>query len=301
MINEIPTAADFEVIGVELLNVAWDAAISLLCDLDLLDYKEAEGNAEHIEYWRAARVQLSSALVVVHQGCEFLIKARIASVDPLRLLANAENFSGLRAFSSFRTIDAHELIKVHDAISAKPIGAEFATMFEKFRRKRNSIVHSIDKRLWVFSSELLKAVLLANHNLGSERNWVRVRRAYLDSSAFSVLNPETYANHRLIGEFAAVKDLLSSGEMKKYFTFDTKQRNFICPRCAFGGVYGNDDREPRTALLTELGDSSAAVWCFVCDEVQSIERFECTRSGCSGSVISYDWQRCLTCGENSSR
>ncbi|SAK65218.1 hypothetical protein AWB78_02300 [Caballeronia calidae] len=84
--------------------------------------------------------------------------------------------------------------------------------------------------------------------------------------------------------------------MKVYFGFDKKRRNFMCPRCVFGGVYGYDDREPKTAMLEPNKHDPDAVWCFVCGEIQPVERVLCTSAECKGNVISFEWGRCLNCG-----
>src|SRR5947208_1683386 len=118
MITEIPTAEEFEAIGMQMLNGAWDTGASLLVDLD-----EAEEFNPYLEevkedYWNAARTQLSTGLASAQQGNEFLLKGRIAKVTPFLLIGSPRDWPGGCAtkpvpFANFRTIDAQDLVKVH--------------------------------------------------------------------------------------------------------------------------------------------------------------------------------------------
>jgi hypothetical protein len=79
MIIEVPNAADFEQTGLDYLNLAADQAFSLLTDFMYAGY-EASWENEIREFWRAAQRQLASALALVEQGAQFMLKARIAEI-----------------------------------------------------------------------------------------------------------------------------------------------------------------------------------------------------------------------------
>ncbi|SAK65209.1 hypothetical protein AWB78_02299 [Caballeronia calidae] len=106
----------------QLLNVAWDTAATLVCDLNLLDYRGAEEDQQNIAYWRSARIQLNTGLAIAQQGSEFLLKARIAREDPYMLLGDEGREwskklnSKPKSFLEFRTVDAQDLVRIHDSV-----------------------------------------------------------------------------------------------------------------------------------------------------------------------------------------
>ena len=301
MITEIPSANDFEAVGVQLLNVAWDTAATLIGDLVEAEYFEIDTDEVKEAYWGASRINLSAALAIAQQGSEFFLKARIARISPYLLLGMPPkdwpkgSASKPTPFSDFRTIDAQDLIKVHDSVYSQSLSDEFILLFEQLRRKRNSIMHSVDRRLSIHASELLVTVLSINDHLGSEKNWAKVRYQYLRESPLSQMHSQDYADHRIVWEFSIVRDLLKPAELKRYFLFDKKQRTYMCPNCAYG-LARDSDLEPKTALLKPNTSRSTTIWCFVCGESQNVERTECSEEACKGNVVSEELGRCLTCG-----
>lgn len=300
MITDIPTPADFQSIGVQLLNCAWDTAAALLIDIDEADYF-INDTTEYIDaFWSAARLQRSTALSVAQQGSEFLLKGRIASVSPFLLLGAVPKewpggcASRDKPFSDFRTIDAQDLIKVHNTCCSPRLLDSFITEFEDLRKKRNSIMHSIDKSLPIHVSDLVVAVLSINEALGDDKNWVRVRRTYLKEAPLSQMHSSDWVDPRLVAEFMSIRDLLKPAELKRFFAFDKKQRNYICPNCAYS-VAPESEYRPLTALLKPNTPESTELWCFVCEETNEIERKDCTEKDCESNVRSYEQGRCLTC------
>jgi hypothetical protein len=301
MIIDIPTPEDFESVGLHLLNSAWDTAASLLCDIDEAAYFDVDTTEIKEAFWAAARVQLSTALATAQHGSEFLLKGRIARLSPYLLLGAMPRdwptgcATKPTPFSDFRTIDAQDLVKVHNTTCDIALPEEFVSQFDELRRKRNAVLHSIDKRLSVHASELLVVVLSINHHLGSEKNWVNVRHQHFKNSPLSKMHSEDYADQSIVREFSIVRNLLSPAHLKRYFQFDKKQRNYICPNCAYS-VAENHGLEPRTALLKPNAPKAQSIWCFVCGETQDIEREDCPEKECKGNVLSEDWGHCLTCG-----
>jgi hypothetical protein len=301
MITDIPTPADFQSIGVQLLNSAWDTAASLLIDVDEADHYIDDTNELIDAFWNAARLQLSTALSIAQQGSEFLLKGRIASVSPFLLLAAVprEGPAGCAAtdkpFSDFRTIDAQDLIKVHNACCSPRLPDSFVTEFEDLRKKRNSIMHSIDKSLSIHVSDLVVAVLSINEALGNEKNWVRIRRTYLNDAPQSQMHSSDWVDARLVPEFMSIRNLLKPAELKRFFAFDKNQPNYICPNCAYS-VDPDSEYKSLTALLKPNTPESTELWCFVCEETNEVERKNCTEEDCKSNVLSHEQGRCLTCG-----
>jgi hypothetical protein len=301
MISDIPAPSDFGSVGIHMLNLAWDTAASLLCDIDEAGYFEIDTDEVKDAFWLAARVQLSTALAIAQQGSEFLLKGKIAHVSPYLLLgAQPRDWpSGCASktvpFSDFRTIDAQDLIKVHNTTCSPTLSQEFSEKFEDLRRKRNAVLHSIDKNLSVHVYDLILAVLFINESLGTEKNWAKVRHEHLKNSPLSQMHSEDYADHRLVWEFSIIRDLLKPADLKKYFKFDSKSRSYICPNCAYS-LARDAGHQPKTAMLKPNTPDSEVIWCFVCDEKQEVDRDDCDNGDCKGNVISLEHGRCLTCG-----
>ena len=63
------------------------------------------------------------------------------------------------SFSQFRTLDAQDLIKVHDIFADAKISDEFAKLYNSLREKRNAIMHSVDNNLNIEVNEIIKNIL----------------------------------------------------------------------------------------------------------------------------------------------
>ena len=87
MITDIPAPEEFFSSGVDYLNVAWDVATNLL--LERLDVVESSENTELLQtedydkYLLSAQPSLNSAITLVQQASEFIIKSKIAEVSPI--------------------------------------------------------------------------------------------------------------------------------------------------------------------------------------------------------------------------
>jgi hypothetical protein len=304
MITEIPSRDDFQAIGLQLLNTAWDAATSLLLELEEARWWDRNLEKDEEEaYWESARIQLSTALSVAQQGGEFMLKARIATVSPFLLLSSSPKdwpkdcAAKDTPFSAFRTIDAQDLIKVHDTFCPHRLPRGFSDEFDALRKTRNTLMHSIDRNLTVHASELLKAVLMFNDVLGRSNKWVSERRAFLETAPKSHLHSTDWADFQMVAEFAKIRDVLPRAVLKEYFGFDTRRRTYICPHCSYT-VEPDAEIQCRTAVLQPNRPDSTKVYCFVCTRTETVERTECPVDGCPGNVLSPDHERCLTCDEN---
>lgn len=148
MITDLPTAEDIDGSALALLNMAWETALGVfrLPENSELENWDDDGSVR-AEYHEARQPALRHALVMVHQAQELGIKARIAAVSAYLLLTGEPRLWPAKcdkrptSFEEFRTIDASELIRVHDTVCAAPLDANFTRLFEEGRRARNKIVH----------------------------------------------------------------------------------------------------------------------------------------------------------------
>jgi hypothetical protein len=299
MITDIPSKEDFDAVGSALLDQSWGMATALLLDLD--EAKQWTDVDDVEEYWKSASIKMATALSIAHQGAEFLIKGRIVAVSPYLLIANAPrewpkaDANGLISFSKFRTIDAQDLIRLHDSAAPLALPSDFAIAFESLRVRRNSIMHTVDRDLKIHVGELVENILEINHSLMPGRDWVTARTEALEESPVAMIDGGgEWLDAQVKREFLAVKEILPRQAMKRYFGFDPKRRAYLCPTCSWD--YKWDELEARTALLEPNTPESEEIVCYLCKDNHSVVRTDCAEDECPGNVISLEYDRCLTCG-----
>jgi len=125
MITDIPTADEFKVNGLAYLNLCWEYLYAVHrektqleegIDLDE-EYSEIEKAWD--THAKRARQKLSVAIARGQQGSEFLLKSKIAAVSPFLLLTGdwtRECRKIDQSFADFKTIDASDLVRAHDAV-----------------------------------------------------------------------------------------------------------------------------------------------------------------------------------------
>lgn len=307
------------------MNLAWSTLVGLLIQLKekqdfYYEYYESyeEENEEIItfssinEYWKKAQRPLSTALSLIQQGTEFLLKGHIASVSPYLLISgdlnNHSNKSdnGNIRFSDFKIIDAQDLIKVYNITSTECLPDAFKLKFEKLRSKRNRIMHSIDSDLKIEIKELFIEILDVCDYLVSAGSWIENRKRFIQnepqSMLLELLSGYDHIMYKLAREIGHVVDLLEPAEVLKYFNLGKNTpRRYICPVCyweAFRGTFsqaGLNYDIPRLAQLKPNEPTSTSVYCIVCNESSTVVREDCSHEDCQGNVIEEEGI-CLTCG-----
>ena len=305
MITEVPDANEFETQGIAFLNLAWDTLFHLV--LELADashwHKVAETEVSE-KYWNAAKDALTTSFTLAHQGTEFLLKANIAEVSPFLLLSTrewkdkwAENNT---PYSEFYTVDAQQLVRLHNTVAKVRLSSEFREHFDSLRSMRNRIAHTIDRRLKVTISNVVIAVLAAVKELVRHEDWISIRLEWLDGRPYPVAFEDvSNARYKVAKEMKYVIEWLSRTELIKYFNFDKKRRRYICYTCSKSDETDTDTElviksavlEPNTPLSTNMR-------CIICGD-SAVKRLNCSQ--CSGNVIDSKLSVCLTCGEELDR
>jgi hypothetical protein len=300
MITEIPTQADFESAGVSLLNLAWDTVSSLYLYVERSEMEAWDDVSQGTdEFWKAAHQPLSNAQALLQQGVEFLLKGRIAAVSPFLLLDGAprewpkgSNSKDI-AYSEFRTIDAQDLVRVHDTMCSSRLDQSFVQRLDELRQTRNAFVHSIDKRLRHRPEELWIAILDVTHHLVGPLAWMPARRAYLQSTPRSVAFSSDESSAQLSWEGLHLLGVLKPAEQILYLGVAPKARWYICYNCSM--ECRDADIRPETAQLRPISSQSKVVYCFVCGEMDAVVRVPCTNAACKGNVVHGHDRVCLTC------
>lgn len=149
MVLDIPSKDDFHQMGESLIQSAWESLVSLL-----KEYEEYAGYDENgdfkSKYFEYSKPTLMSAFTLVQQAVEFFLKGNIAGVSPYILIANdGKNWPKQAdksdiSFLKFRTLDAQDLIKVHNTFCTHRLEPTFTTWFNQMRVVRNKIMHSVN-------------------------------------------------------------------------------------------------------------------------------------------------------------
>jgi hypothetical protein len=297
MITDIPSDSDFKELGIALLNLAWESFVGLQARFAEAHLEEWDGASE--VYWESAQRPLAAAITLVQQGLEFLLKARIVRTSPFLLIASDPGQWPRRCdkedtpFSSFKTVDAQDLIRVHDTVIAPRLGEEFVAHYQTLRRLRNTLVHTVDKQVLLTAKDLLTAILETSHHMIGPRNWLPIRRQYIESVPVAYILTDHYVENDLLFEFPLVIDLLEPSETERFLGFDKRQRCYICPACAKKNEHF--ESLPKLAQLHPNEPESTEVYCILCDIHSKVIRDPCRFADCMGNVIDEQDRLCLTC------
>ncbi len=325
MIKDIPSSDDFIASGEDFLNMDWDNIFDLLfqhtkikASSDLNDEEDSEDIDN--KYWKQVKLYLSTSLVLIQQGNEFLIKGKIAEKSPYLILSD-DWYSGLKqdktgkdkdiSFSKLKTIEASNLIKVYNAVIDNPdilLTKKFQDVFDELRDKRNTIMHSDPKNLDIEYKDLLINILEISQQLIGKRSWIKTRKKFLENQSYIRRTDDELKKAHILLEIATeidhVIELLGESLLTEYFGISDKtQYWYLCPHCykAFellkNTLEDYDEKITKRAQLKPKGPDTTKLYCLLCDKTSEVSRSrnDCNCEGCPGNVIS-DSGICMTCG-----
>lgn len=231
----------------------------------------------------------------MQQGVELILKGKITYISPYLLITDSPSKwpspykDNEISFSQFRTLDAQDLIKVHDIFADAKISDEFTKLYNSLREKRNAIMHSVDNNLNIEVNEIIKNILAVHNSLFLNENWAQERYNFLNKSLDSILSGELDNNMNIIcREMSLVYKLLSPSCIKKYFNINKKNNLYFCPKCYESANYDADDFNYKLAGLISKKEDETTLFCPVCNISHEIRRNKCPE--CKETVGQY-----LTC------
>lgn len=304
--------------GTDYLNLAWDAVleVGVTSDPKSLEHPHSpdddvddmsdDHTAVRRKYDRIhdrafapiVRRQLAMGITLLQQGTEFMLKAKIASVSPLLIIAgNVREWpKGCETsdvpFAVFRTVDAQDLPRIHDTVIRPPLTQRFRNTYDHLRTLRNRIVHTVDKKLNPTARDVLVALLEISDALIGPQRWIATRRQYLAKWP----DPEFTFNN-LLTEINEVVELLSVSECKKFFGFEKRRRSYKCHRChnLCNGDWAIEWEDDNGLAQLEPHAGSTRMHCIVCGDHYDILRKPCREPNCKGDVIDPEGNVCLVC------
>lgn len=303
MITEIPTQEEFNSAGLDSLYLAWQITMRAIAEFTTIQelwLGENDNTVDFANYYRKSQPALGNAYGLIQQAAELAVKARIAAISPFLLIARDPKDwpKGVAErdvpFSEFRTLDSADLIKAHNAVSANKLDQQFQIFWDKLRRDRNKIMHSVTPQN-IDPSTLLKNILTVAQTLFYDERWpkrlldMQFEGTWADYGYYS-----DYTQNIVMDEIDKAIGQLDPAECKKFFGFNPSLRAYRCPHCWNQADTDMGDDIPRLAQLLSRDAEETNVRCIVCEVVSTIERLECHSSVCKGNVVSDG--RCLTCG-----
>ncbi len=301
MIVNIPTSADFERLADDCLNQAFD----LIFETDKYIFNHP-GAERKDEVWAYSHGKLNTAVVLMHQAIEALMKASICSISPLLLLEGKRTEWPVmpqqkdKDFNDFYTTPAEALMHTYAATASTKLDEAVIKHIDEMRRLRNQIVHGISTTK--LSPRALIAGILNTYLFfrGKDVWWESLLKGHMS-------NPLTlnYSLAREVAEFAErleyVRAYLGKSSLAKHFALNISGRAYYCPWCkqAWEEDIKLDAYEHKWAFLKPNKPAATTVQCLNCGIDSDVCREPCSE-GCSGNVVYYGETPediiCLTCG-----
>lgn len=298
MIVDVPTPAEFQTAGLNQLYLAWQIAISAVQGYDGAIAWGAEDDREtRDEYWRRTQPALANAYSLIQQAMELALKGRIAEVSPFLLLGDpgrwpASAAAAATSFGEFRTLDATELVKVHNCVRTPPLDPDFSRFWDEVRRVRNTIMHSATPRSFD-PGDVLRAILHAAEALFAETRWPRRLLDMEEQSSAAAFGFHDSLQNNVMHEVELALRHLNTSDARRFLDFDPRQRAYLCPVCYQHANHDAQDEWPALAQLERATPGSTTLTCIVCESVTAVDRIACLYPSCEGDVLADD--QCLTC------
>lgn len=298
MIVDAPSPAEFHAAGLNQLYLAWQIAMGAVLDHDQALAFGAESDIETTaEYWRRTQPALANAYSLIQQGMELALKGRIAEVSPFLLIGDPSAWPNRVttedvSFGDLRTLDAADLVKVHNSVRAERLDGPFRIFWDEVRRERNKIMHSVTPRTFD-PATLVRTILIAARALYAETRWSQRLLDMEEDGRLAAFGYNDDVQNNVMRQLEDAIAHLAPAEAKLFFGFDNRRRAYVCPRCYFVANRDWQEQWPHLAQLQTRRSGETSLHCCLCAETITVERKPCVRSECEGDVIADDL--CLSC------
>jgi hypothetical protein len=308
MIVDIPDAIDFQIAAENLINSAWNSLTKLLEEYETFDRIGAD-EPDKEKYWLYARPELTSAIAMVQQAVEFYLKSKILAISPYLLISFDTRTWPKKcdtsdvSFTEFRTLDAQDLLKVHNTVSSERLGNDFKQWFSSMRSMRNRIMHTVDKQLSIDPVELAVSILQGHEYLVGKNLWINTRISYLNRSPEHGVQigtkneQDAYIHMAIHREISLVVGKLQPHQVKHFFKYDKRSFSETCTSCY--EKFLNCDffdckwTDPFIQTLQTIDKNHDELKCIVCGYTADISDVECEE--CGNRAIDKTTRECLWC------
>ena len=298
MIVDVPVPSDYHTAAVNQLYLGWQIAMQTLNEYDeAMEYGGDDAVDAQTGYWKRAQPALANAYSLIQQGMELALKGRIAAVSPLLLIGDPGDWIGRAAtqnvsFGEFRTLDAADLVKVHNCVIAPPLDDRFKAFWDEVRRERNKIMHSASPKT-LAPVDIVRAILVAAEALFGGTRWGARLLEMESDGRLAVLGFDDNVTNQVMSQVEMTMEHLTPAEAKRFFGFDKNRRAYLCNACHSAANKDWQEEWPHLAQFSDWAPGATRLVCVVCEGETEVERRPCEYLDCKGDVIREDI--CLTC------
>lgn len=288
MITQVPNPDEYKDVAIDCLVQAYNNIYQVDSQITPTITRE--------ELWAYNQIVLRTAIVLIHQGAEGLMKSKICEVSPLLIIDKRRSEwktlpnSSDESFADMYTIGGDDLIRTFYAcIDVQTIGLDYLNHFEEIRVKRNKIIHGLGSEN-LTPEYVLKLILWTfTHLLGKDSFWKAVLYRFYTHPGLDKDDPELEWEEMLHYNRMEHLDMcLGKGELKKHFSIDITARPYLCPECTSRAeqitTSGILRPESKWAFLHPNEPTSEEVTCIVCQSTHDVIRENCVKEGCKGNV-----------------
>ncbi|MCK1394976.1 hypothetical protein [Bradyrhizobium sp. 1] len=315
MIKNIPTADELLLVSLRLYFKAWGDLAGIITEW--AEYgqwaSEAQEEDEAVDvqagwqkYIAAAQSDLQSIFALIQQSQEIGLKARICDISPYLLLKRtdikpSDGENGVWDFTDFPTLDASELVRVHNMFCSTTLSKDFQTKYEEIRRGRNKISHLGIYRQNIEPLAIIDILQLNYSELYPGRRWMEDRLHFAALGKWAGFSFDSDFNERtgLYTELWHLIPQLTESQFKWLMGHDRHEERFICHEC--GHDAGLGDTDPYASdVPTAYAVADDRVRCVICDKEYPMQR----AGPCPVKDCKCEWQSalegfkglCMKCG-----
>jgi hypothetical protein len=327
LIENVPTAAELRTVSLRLYFKAWADITEIVTEwgryntlsmpawvlekehfyLETGEDSEKNNTVEWHEYIEAAQSDLQGIYTLIQQSQEIGLKARICEVSPFLLLKRTdirptEAGNSIWDFTDFPTIDASELVRVHNVFCSTLLSKEFQTHYDEIRRNRNKISHLGIYRQRIDPQLIIDIMQMQYAELYPGRRWMEDRLHFATLHRWAdYADSEFNERSALFDELWQLLPGLSDAQFKWLMGHDREQQRLICHACVQDGLPGHDEPYgidvPTAYRVGELLEAR----CVICDNTYPMKIGKCPSDDCACELLSADADSdgaCMICGNS---
>lgn len=325
MIENVPTANELRTVSLRLYFKAWSEVTAIVTEwgrfsglatpdwsperghfyLDAADSSGDEAISEWRDYIEAAQSDLQGIYTLIQQSQEIGLKARICDVSPYLLLKRtdikpADSATNTWDFTDFPTIDASELVRVHNTFCSTVLSKEFQAMFDEIRRNRNKMYHLGIYRRALDPQVIIDILQMHYTELYPGRRWMEDRLHFATLHRWANYADSDY-NERsdLFHELWQLLPGLSEGQYRWLMGHEREEHRLICFSCSSDArLGGHQPYETEVPTAFKVGDT-LEIRCVICDGVYPMKAGTCPNDECESELISASEEsegKCMQCG-----
>ena len=287
--DSLPTREQFFSLGSQCLIQAFEMIFKVYSDFkDITELNEViDEEITEEKIWVYNHITVRSALILLYQGVEYLMKGRVTGESVFLLLEQPKtDWPSLpkrksRKFDEMQTISGGNLLSVFCTVDNEISDIyEFVERFKKLRVNRNKLVHGAgrnDKG----HDYIIKEIMFYHNNFFSKGEWVNEFREFVSSEPTFGYWDYDAEEAMFYKKLNFIERTIGKKALNNYLEINTLARRYFCPSCTYH-LNGNIDREdmPKWAFLKPNKPNSKNLLCITCSQEFQVGREDCHKPNC---------------------